>query len=138
MTTISDEVLQLARQIFAARAHLKELEESLARLLAGKGADASAPIAQDEDSDKEDRDEEDDDIEKADEGDEDNTGGTAAAQVLASFQRQAGKRVQLQSVVDELSHIDPGLVRSTSARYARMGKLKKVKRGVYRYVETEE
>ena len=49
-----------------------------------------------------------------------------------------GQRVQLQSVVDELSHIDAGLIRSTTARYARMGKLKKVKRGVYRYIDTDE
>lgn len=64
--------------------------------------------------------------------------GSGASRVLAVFQRQSGMRVALQSVIAELSDLEPNLIRSTAARYARMGKLKKVRRGVYRYMDTGE
>jgi hypothetical protein len=124
-STGPEDALRLAEEIVAARAHLKKLEERFALLFAKQPP---------EDSDDDGSDDDDDDSDSGDIVEQE----TGASQVLAVFQRQPGKKVQLQSVVDELPDLDANLVRSTTARFARMGKLKKVKRGVYRYVETEE
>ncbi len=64
--------------------------------------------------------------------------GSGASRILAVFQRQSGMRVTLQSVIAELPDLDPNLIRTAAARFARNGKLKKVKRGVYRHIGTDE
>jgi hypothetical protein len=142
------EALDLALEIAAARVHLTALEERFFLLVNGVASPAAtlppvspaastptAPTTTLQTHDVAD----DDDDEGEGEGEGEGDDPSAASKVLAAFQRHEGKRCAVQDVVDELSDLDPKLVRSNAARFARQGKLRRVKRGVYKYIsETEE
>ena len=111
------------------------LEDKLQYLLAA-GSGPAAPIKPVSD-DKDDEKQEDETDETKDDAEE-KDGDSAPTRVLAVFQRHPGKRVTVQSVVEELPDIKPSLVRTYASRHARNGKLKHVTRGVYKYVPKAE
>lgn len=121
------QALQLAEQIATVRAQLNELEAQFFALVgdgaSGQGSTVpvppavhySAPIPE---------------VAAA------AGASTATAQVLAVFAHRAGQRTATYAAVQQLPHIDPALIRSTVVRLYRDGKLKRVSRGVYKYVQT--
>ncbi len=113
--TRDDEALKIAEEIVAARAHLAALVEKFRRVVGNSNASGGTAVTP---------------APRAGEPAQD----SAASRIMAVFQRQPGKKVATQSVVAELADLDVALVRSTINRFGRTGKLKPVKRGVYKLV----
>lgn len=105
--------LRIAEELVVARARVRDLEARFSQVFGGaslNGASLGTTKA--------------------------STEGSAASRILAVFTRQPGKKIGMQDVVAELPDVDAGLVRSAIARFARIGKLKWVGRGVYKALPT--
>ena len=119
------EALKIAEEIVATKAHLAVLVERFRRVVGGPAPNGNEPTkvaAQRGGGDG------------APAQDSASASASASARIMAVFQRQPGKKVTTQSVVAELPDLDVALVRSTINRFGRTGKLKPVKRGVYKFV----
>lgn len=119
--TRDDEALRIAEEIVTARAHLAVLVEKFKKIVGSStgtnGVPAPLPAA----------------LPAAG-----HTQTSAASRILSVFTRQPGKKVTTQAVVAELADVDPSLIRSATGRFARDGKLKRMGRGVYKYVPPAE